>query len=129
MERVPGADRLMSAAMSRVTGDAVLQVKGRRSGRLRTTLARTISVDGQRYLVAIRGETNWACNLRASGEAGLNERGRSIRIKAVELDGEERRALLRAFAASSRFAPTRRILTEVLPDAEQHPVFRFDRST
>ena len=37
---VPGADRLVAWLMSRVTGDAVLQIRGRRSGRVRTTLAR-----------------------------------------------------------------------------------------
>ncbi|HEY4864560.1 MAG TPA: nitroreductase/quinone reductase family protein [Candidatus Dormibacteraeota bacterium] len=63
----------------------MLQVRGRRSGRVRTTLARPIVVGGKRYLVAIRGETQWARNLRASGMAVLRERGESTRISTVEV--------------------------------------------
>src|SRR5439155_1115752 len=73
MAAIPPAARLMS----RLTGDAVLQVRGRRSGQMRTTLARTITVGESRYLVAIRGETQWARNLRAVGQARLWEDGRS----------------------------------------------------
>lgn len=121
---VPGADRVVAALMARVTGDAVLIVQGRRSGR--ATNARPIKVGGHRYLVAIRGETNWARNLRARGEAVLVvEKGRAERVSAVEAEGEERRAVVEAFFATSRYSATRRILSEVLPDPADHPVFRL----
>lgn len=102
---VPFAARLTSL----LTGDAILQIRGRRSGRLRTTLARPIGVGGSRYIVAIRGETQWARNLRAVGEALLREKGVTVRVRAVEADGNERRAVVEAFLASSKFAATRRI--------------------
>jgi hypothetical protein len=127
MAAVPGLDRIAAVAMSRLTGDAILQVKGRRTSRLHTTLARTITVDGKRYVVAIRGETNWARNLRTAGQAVLRERGESQRVAAVEVHGEERRAVIEAFVGSSEYAPTRRIFTEVLPNPDQHPVFRIER--
>lgn len=127
---MPGADRIAACLASRLTGDALLQVRGRRSGRLRTTMARTITVAEKRYVVAIRGETQWARNLRAAGEGVLRESGESRRISAVEVDGEERRAVVEAFIHSSKYAPTRRIMTDLLPEPDQHPVFRigfFDR--
>ena len=84
-------------------------------------------VGGKRYLVAIRGETQWARNLRASGMAVLRKRGESTRISTVEVHGDERRAVVEGFVRSSKYAPTRRIMTDVLPDPDQHPVFRIER--
>ena len=128
MNVIPGAARLRARLMSLLTGDAVLQVRGRRSGRLRTTLARTITLGENRYLVAIRGETQWARNLRATGHALLREKGRASRVRATEIHGAERQAVVRAFVASSTYAPTRRIMSEILPEADQHPVFRIEVS-
>jgi deazaflavin-dependent oxidoreductase (nitroreductase family) len=126
MAAVPGLDRIAALAMSRLTGDAVLQVRGRRTSRLRTTLARTINVDGKRYVVAIRGETNWARNLRAAGQALLRVGGKSQPVTAVEVHDDERAAVIAAFVASSKYAPTRRILTDLLPNPDEHPVFRIE---
>jgi hypothetical protein len=42
--------------------------------------------------------------------------------------GDERRAVVEAFVGSSKYAPTRRIMTDVLPDPDQHPVFRIERA-
>jgi deazaflavin-dependent oxidoreductase (nitroreductase family) len=93
---IPLADRGMARLMSMLTGDSVLHVRGRKSGRLRTTLAKTITVHDGRYVVAIRGETQWARNLRAAGEALLREKGATIPIRAVEVVGDERRAVIEA---------------------------------
>ena len=123
ISRAPWLERLLARLASRVIGDPVLEVAGRRSGRTHSTLARPITVDGRRYLVAIRGETHWARNLRAAGRAVLRERGVSTTVTATEVTGAEREAVVRSFLASSPYAPTRRILTEVLPDPAQHPVF------
>jgi hypothetical protein len=123
---VPGLDRIVAWLMAQVTGDAILIVQGRHSGRLRATNARPITVDGHRYLVAIRGESNWARNLRVRGDAVLVEKGRPQRVGAIEVGGEEQRAVVEAFLATSRFVATRRILTEVLPDPADHPVFRLE---
>lgn len=123
---IPGADLVVARLMAALTGDSVLHIRGRRSGRLRTTLARPIAVGGARYVVAIRGETQWARNLRAAGEALLRERGQVTLVRATEVKGDERRAVVAAFLASSNYAPTRRIMSEILPMAEQHPVFRIE---
>lgn len=122
---LPGADRIAAAMMARITGDAVLIVQGRHSGRLRATNARPIMVAGHRYVMAIRGETNWARNLRARGQAVLVQKGRSERVGAIEVEGEERRAVVEDFLATSRYSATHRILAELLPDPADHPVFRL----
>lgn len=46
--------------------------------------------EGKRYLVAPRGNTHGASNLRASGEGELREGRRMARFKAVELSPELR---------------------------------------
>ena len=122
---MPGIDVMVARVMSLITRDAMLQVRGRRSGRMRTTLARVIEVRGNRYLLAIRGETQWARNLRAAGDAVLRERGASKRVRAIEVDDAERQAVFEAYLDSSNYAPTRRILTDLLPNADEHPVFKI----
>ena len=52
-----------------VKGSRVLEVRGRTSGEVRTTVVNLLTVDGVRYLVAPRGETQWVRNLRADGGA------------------------------------------------------------
>lgn len=116
----------MARLMARVTGDAILEVRGRRSGRIRRTLARPITVDQATYVVAIRGDTDWSRNLRAAGEARMWRAEEWRRVRATEVEGEERRRVVEAFVTSSRFAATRRIMTEQLPSADDHPTFRIE---
>jgi len=54
----------------------LLQVRGRKSGRLHETPVNMLDVEGKRYLVAPRGRTQWVRNAEATGEITL-KRGRS----------------------------------------------------
>jgi deazaflavin-dependent oxidoreductase (nitroreductase family) len=54
----------------------LLQVRGRKSGRLYQTPVDVLDVEGKRYLVAPRGRTQWVRNAEATGEITL-KRGRS----------------------------------------------------
>jgi hypothetical protein len=47
----------------------VLRVRGRRSGRTYEVPVRIAGWNGQRYVVSVQGESQWARNLRAAGEA------------------------------------------------------------
>lgn len=47
-------------------GARVLRVRGRSSGALRSTPVNVLTLDGERYLVAPRGHTDWVRNLRAA---------------------------------------------------------------
>ena len=52
-------------------GSRVLEVTGRTSGEPRRTPVNLLTFEGERYLVAPRGDTQWVRNLRASGEGRL----------------------------------------------------------
>src|SRR5213075_2074043 len=80
-----------------VWGSRVLTVVGRKSGEPRSVPVNLLTLDGQRYLVAPRGETQWVRNLRASGEGRLVRGRRAEQFTAVELPDEEKPALLRAY--------------------------------
>ena len=47
-----------------IWGSRILQVRGRTSGQVRETPVNLLTFDGQRYLVAPRGVTEWVRNLR-----------------------------------------------------------------
>ncbi len=53
----------------------LLQVQGRKTGRLYSTPVNLLDKDGKRFLVAPRGETQWVRNARAIGQIWL-KRGR-----------------------------------------------------
>src|SRR5881409_3905252 len=51
----------------------LLQVQGRRSGRIYSTPVNVVELAGKRFLVAPRGETQWVRNARASGQVWLKK--------------------------------------------------------
>src|SRR6185312_11481093 len=56
-----------------VYGSRILYVRGRKSGEWRTTPVNPLTLaDGERYLVAPRGNTQWVRNLRAVGTGELH---------------------------------------------------------
>ena len=63
----------------------LLQVRGRKSGRVYSTPVNVLDVTGKRYLVAPRGRTQWVRNAEAVGEIVL-KKGRyrqSFRLRAI----------------------------------------------
>jgi deazaflavin-dependent oxidoreductase (nitroreductase family) len=79
-------------------GSRVLEVRGRTSGEIRSTVVNLLTVDGQRYLVAPRGETQWVRNLRAAGGEGTLRLGkRTEAFTAVELADDDKPPILRAY--------------------------------
>jgi deazaflavin-dependent oxidoreductase (nitroreductase family) len=51
----------------------LLQVRGRKSGRVYSTPVNVLHVEGKRYLVAPRGRTQWVRNAEAVGEITLKK--------------------------------------------------------
>ena len=81
-----------------VWGSRVLEVRGRTTGAPRRVPVNLLVFEGERYLVAPRGETQWVRNIRASGgEATLLLGRRREPIAATELDDDEKPRLLRAY--------------------------------
>ena len=75
----------------------MLRVHGRRTGALQTTPVLILQTAGFRYLVAPRGQTDWARNLRAAGWGELMKGRRVERVTATEVDGDERVAAVDAY--------------------------------
>lgn len=80
-----------------VAGSRVLEVRGRKSGEWRRTPVNLLIHEGDRYLVAPRGHTQWVKNLRASGHGRLVLGRRSEEFSASEVGEAEKPALLRAY--------------------------------
>jgi deazaflavin-dependent oxidoreductase (nitroreductase family) len=94
--------RLTRAGIS-VWGSRVLSVRGRSSGQLRSTPVNLLTVDGTRYLVAPRGQTQWVRNLRVAGEGELRVGRRVERFVPTELADDDKPAILRAYLRRWKF--------------------------
>jgi deazaflavin-dependent oxidoreductase (nitroreductase family) len=80
-----------------VYGSRVLAVKGRKSGEWRTTPVNPLRVDGVRYLVAPRGNTQWVRNLRVVGTGELRVGRKAEPFRATEIADDDKPAVLRAY--------------------------------
>lgn len=80
-----------------VWGSRVLAVRGRASGEWRTTPVNLLTVDGERYLVAPRGVTQWVRNIRAAGGGELRVGRRVEQITVTELADGEKATVLREY--------------------------------
>ena len=78
-------------------GSRILEVRGRTSGEPRRTPVNLLTVDGRRYLVAPRGETQWVRNLRAAGTGTLRVGRRVEAFAATEVDDADKPVILRAY--------------------------------
>jgi deazaflavin-dependent oxidoreductase (nitroreductase family) len=86
-----------------VAGSRILAVRGRSSGEWRTTPVNLLELDGHRYLVAPRGETQWVRNLRAAGEGELRVGRKTEGFHATELETEDKLPVLRAYLKRWKF--------------------------
>jgi deazaflavin-dependent oxidoreductase (nitroreductase family) len=80
-----------------LAGSRELRVVGRKSGQLRTTVVNLLVVDGERYLVAPRGTTEWVRNLRAAGTGELKVGRRVERFTFDELADADKPVILREY--------------------------------
>jgi len=124
--------QLTKAGIS-VYGSRVLAVRGRKSGEWRTTPVNPLTIDGQRYLISPRGNTQWVRNMRVAGGGELRIGRRVEKFTATELPIEERPAVLRAYLKKWKFEvgmffqgvgpdATEEKMLAIAPD---HPVFRI----
>ena len=86
------------ASASRSGAHACCACTGRKSGEIRTCPVNLLTLDGTRYLVAPRGETQWVRNLRAAGGNGELALGKQVEpFHATELTDADKPPLLRAY--------------------------------
>jgi deazaflavin-dependent oxidoreductase (nitroreductase family) len=116
-----------------LAGHQTLAVRGRKSGEWRTVPVNPLTFDGERYLVAPRGETDWVRNIRVAGGGELRRGSKAEAISVEEVPDEEKEPILRAYLkkwawetgqffegvkADSPEEDVRRI-------APRHPIFRI----
>ena len=75
----------------------LLEVRGRKSGKIYSTPVNVLELDGKRYLVAPRGYTQWVKNVLAGGEATLMRRGRREEFRFRAIADEAKAEILKAY--------------------------------
>jgi deazaflavin-dependent oxidoreductase (nitroreductase family) len=114
---------------------AVLEVQGRTSGRIRSNPVGIATVEGKHYLVSMLGpESDWVKNVEAAhGDAAIRQ-GRRRRVHLVAVPPEQRAPILREYV---RIAPSGRQhfplsvgapLSDFEAIAQHYPVYRIDPS-
>lgn len=121
-----------------VWGSRELHVRGRRSGELRSTVVNVLELEGQRYLVAPRGTTQWVRNLRAARGEGELRIGRRIELftSSELVDPDDQVPVLRAYLRRWAFevgmffdgVSADSSAAELARIAGDHPVFRLDQA-
>lgn len=113
-------------------GAGTLTVRGRKTGKAISTPVNPLQYEGTTYLVAPRGDTHWARNLRVAGSGALRVGRSTSRFEAEEVPPPERAPILRAYL--DRWGRVTKSQFEVRGDetveelqaiAERHPVFRI----
>lgn len=81
-----------------VYGSRILYVRGRKSGEWRSTPVNPMILDGTRYLVAPRGNTQWVRNLRAANYTGELHLGHRVeQFRATEVTDDAKPPVLRVY--------------------------------
>jgi deazaflavin-dependent oxidoreductase (nitroreductase family) len=98
------ADRIFNKTVNQlakmgisVMGSRELAVRGRTSGEWRTTPVNLMTINGERYLVAPRGHTQWVRNMRVAGGGELRLGRRAEPITVDELADADKPAILREY--------------------------------
>jgi deazaflavin-dependent oxidoreductase (nitroreductase family) len=116
-----------------VAGSRVLEVRGRKSGEPRRTPINLLTLNGDRYLVAPRGDTQWVRNLRASGTGRLLVGRRGEPFSADEVPDDQKPPILREYLRRWKwevgqfFEGTRADSSEdeIRAIAPRHPIFKI----
>jgi hypothetical protein len=108
-----------------IGGAVTLMVPDRSSGELQQLPIVPVEHDGGRYLVSVRGESEWVHNVRAAGGGELRTNGGSKPFRATEIPVEERPPVIAAYRESTTNVDS---YFEKLPDPADHPVFRIDEA-
>jgi deazaflavin-dependent oxidoreductase (nitroreductase family) len=117
-------------------GAAILSVRGRTSGEWRTNPVNPLSLDGEQYLVAPRGETQWVRNLRAAGTGRLRQGRREHDFTAVEIDDADKPRVLRSYLKEWAWEVGKFFDgvgadasdAELAAIATRHPIFRITKA-
>ena len=138
--RPTGFGKIVSWALAWLSGLGLtppllvnLQVRGRSSGRLRTTVLVATIHEGQRYLVSMLGDgSDWVRNVRAARGEAFIKRGRSRPVVLTEIPSTERAPILKAWCQLATSGRQHLPVSNDAPIAafegiaKDYPVFRID---
>lgn len=110
------------AMLTGLAGTQTLVLTTRSGGRQRIPVI-SVEVDGARFLVSTRGESQWVRNLRVNPRITLTTKGSAEDFTATEIPVEDRPPVLTAYRAKAGRSVEGYFAT--LPDAADHPVFRL----
>ncbi|WP_193048631.1 nitroreductase/quinone reductase family protein [Mycolicibacterium baixiangningiae] len=89
--------RWLAEAGISIAGSRALRIRGRKTGRPRTVVVNLMSVEGRRYVVSPRGNTQWARNARAAGEVEAGSRWRRHTVRITEVPDADKPELLKRY--------------------------------
>jgi deazaflavin-dependent oxidoreductase (nitroreductase family) len=75
----------------------LLQVRGRKSGKIYSTPIDLLERGGKRFLVAPRGRTQWVRNAEAAGEVTLKKGSTRLQFRLRALSEQEKPEILKAY--------------------------------
>ena len=94
----------------------------KRGSKLSQTIPMTpVDVNGVKYLVSARGETEWVKNVRANPNVRLTTRSGMTDYVATEIAVEARKPIVQAYQGKASKAVAK--FFQQLPDYADHPVF------
>lgn len=117
------ANRLLGPLAVRLGAATALVVPGRKTGKAQVVPVNILRLDGERYLVSARGESQWVQNLRATGRGELRGRGTIEPFAAEEVPDEQKPRIIAAYR--ERWDWQVKSYFQALPDPADHPIFRL----
>ncbi|HUF52570.1 MAG TPA: nitroreductase/quinone reductase family protein [Dehalococcoidia bacterium] len=111
-----------------------IEHRGRKSGKTYKTAVNWTEVDGQRYLVAPRGETQWVRNVRADGGKAVLTHGKSQKVRLEEISVDQRAPIIKNYVGENKVVKGEFGLEPDDPIekyegiASEHPTFRIHES-
>jgi len=139
MQKPTTLDRIFNKAFGVLVGlglglrhNYLVQVPGRKTGRLHSTPVDLLEFKAKRFLVAPRGRTQWVCNAEAAGEVILKKGTKRQRFRIRVVPDEEKPEILKAYLdrfklTVQRYFPVRAGSEprEFAKVAERYPVFEL----
>jgi deazaflavin-dependent oxidoreductase (nitroreductase family) len=75
----------------------LLQVRGRKTGRIYSTPIDLLEIGGRRFLVAPRGRTQWVRNAEAAGDVTLKKGSSRQQFRLRPIPDQEKPEILKAY--------------------------------
>lgn len=109
------------AMLTGISGSETLAVTARTTGQVQQIPVISVDVDGIKFLVSTRGESQWVKNVRANPAVTLKDRSGTAPFTATEVPVERRGPVLEAYRIKA--GKTVDGYFAKLPEPSDHPVF------